>query len=129
MQYERLPLYFTRNKTINRNLFSFKGSILSKESLMQLLELLMIKARNILQRALILLSFPALKMGSAMVLLWIDAFTKFTGMNVVFEVSEGNQPMSGRLAANPKICMLNINFPHRKNSPADQKLNQRKPMH
>lgn len=54
---------------------------------MQLLEVLMIKARNFLQRALIILSFSALKMGSAMMLLWIDTFTKFTGIDVVFEVS------------------------------------------
>lgn len=68
------------------------GSILSKETLMQLLAVLMIKARNFLQKALIILSFPALKMGSAMVLLWIDAFTKFTGMDVVFEKKIASGP-------------------------------------
>lgn len=62
------------------------GSILTRESLTQLFELLITKSRNFIQQALLLLSFPAFKICCAVVLLWIDAFTKYTGINVLFEV-------------------------------------------
>lgn len=65
---------------------SFTGSILSKESLMQLFELLIIKSRNILQKAFLLLPLPAFEMCCAVVLYWLDAITKFTGIDVMFEV-------------------------------------------
>lgn len=68
--------------------FYFKiGSILSKESLMQLFEALINRSREIIQKAFVLLSLPAFKICCAIVLFWIDSFTKYTGINLVFEVS------------------------------------------
>lgn len=54
---------------------------------MQLFELLITKSRNFLQRAFLLFTFPAFKVCCAVVLFWIDSLTKYTGMDVVFEVS------------------------------------------
>jgi len=69
------------------------GSILSRETLMQLFEAMIHRSKEIIQKAFRLLLLPAFKFCCAMILLWIDAFTKYTGINFVFEkkvVNSGN---------------------------------------
>lgn len=54
---------------------------------MHLFDAFVSHSRTILQKAVLLLSLPAFKMCCAIVLFWIDAFTKYTGINVAFEVN------------------------------------------
>lgn len=54
---------------------------------MHLFDAFVSHARTILHKAVLLLSLPAFKMCYAVVLFWIDSFTKYTGINVAFEVS------------------------------------------
>lgn len=63
-------------------------------------------SRIILQTGVLLLSLPALKMCCTVVLIWIDAFAKYTGINVVFEVNSPNIcncMRSSQLIAFPKF--------------------------
>ena len=91
MEQKKMRFVFCCESTlINISLFLFcnvSGSVLTKESLMKRFDSMIVKARNFLQRAFLLLSFPAFKMCCAVVMFWIDAFTKSTGINVAFEVS------------------------------------------
>lgn len=45
------------------------------------------KSRLLLEKYLLQTVWPTFKMMYAMVLFWIDAFARYTGINAVFEVS------------------------------------------
>lgn len=69
---------------------------------MQLFEAMINKSREIIQKAFVLLSLPAFKVCCAVVLFWIDAFTKYTGLNLVFEVKSVEYNKENKNSSNNK---------------------------
>lgn len=71
---------------INSLFVCFAGELLSHKSLLLILEDLQYKSRQLLRKLLVLTLWP--KMMCGVLLFWVDAFTRYTGINVVFEVMQ-----------------------------------------
>lgn len=86
----RIKILFNLTNYSSFSLFICAGTLLSQKSLVQALDEVQYKSRVIFEKYAMHTVWPTFKMIFAVILFWIDAFARYTKINVIFEVSRNS---------------------------------------